>query len=134
VHELGIAEEVYRGSRSAVATYAAARLERVRVAVGELTAIEPELLVFAWEAVTAGGPDAGAALEVERRPARQFCPTCRADRPRDAGVWLRRCEACGGALDVVGGLELDLLQVTFLADDGDDGDDGDGGGEPGREG
>lgn len=119
MHELGIAEEVYRGSRAAVAAYAAARLERVRVAVGELTAIEPELLVFAWEAVTAGGPDAGATLEVERRPARQFCPTCRADRARDAGVWLRRCRVCGGALDVVGGLELDLLQVTFLADDGD---------------
>ena len=85
MHELSIAQEIYRTSRAAVAAHGPGRLERVKVAVGELTAIEPELLTFAWEALTGGGPDAGSLLDVEWRPARQLCAACNADKPSGAG-------------------------------------------------
>lgn len=116
LHELSIAQEIYRTSRAAVAAHGPGRLERVKVAVGELTAIEPDLLTFAWEALTGGGPDAGSLLEVEWHPARQFCAACNADKPRAQGTWLRLCPDCGQALQVSGGQELDVLQVAFLPD------------------
>ncbi len=101
-------------SRTAVAAHGPGRLQRVRIAVGELTAIEPDLLRFAWEAVTAGGPDAGSVLDVEWHPARQFCPTCTEEKPRAQGSWLGVCPDCGAALEVEGGQELDLVQVVFM--------------------
>jgi hydrogenase nickel incorporation protein HypA/HybF len=117
VHELSIAQEVHRAARAATAGYGAHRLERVIVAVGELTAIEPELLRYAWEAVVAGGPDAACELVVEWRPARQFCQTCAQSKPRGTGRWLQTCPDCDGLLRVDGGDELEVLRVSFLADD-----------------
>jgi len=116
VHELSIAEEIYRASRAAVAEHGSGRLERVTVAVGELAAIEPDLLTFAWEALTQGGPDGGSVLDVEWRRASQFCAACAAEKPRSDGSWLRICPDCGGPLAVTGGTELDLLRVTFERD------------------
>ena len=125
MHELSIAEEIYRASRAAVAEHGSGRLERVVVAVGELAAVEPELLVFAWAALTQDGPDAGSALEVEWRKARQHCAACREEKPRSEGGWLRLCPDCGGPLAVTGGTELDLLRVTFEPDGGEGGRSGD---------
>lgn len=116
MHELSIAQEIYRTSRAAVASHGAGHLESVKVALGELTAIEPDLLTFAWEALTAGGPDAGSVLEVEWHPARQFCPACNAEKTRIQRAWLRVCPDCGLPLEVSGGQELDVLQVVFLPD------------------
>ena len=116
VHELSIAQEIYRTSRAAVAAHGPGRLERVTVAVGELTAIEPELLAFAWQALLDGGPDAGSVLDVEWHQARQYCAACRAEKPRSEGTWLRVCPDCGRPLEVTGGQELDVLRVVFLPD------------------
>jgi len=113
MHELSIAQEVLAASDRVLVEHGGARLLRVRVAVGELTAIEPDLLRFAWEALTAGGRDAGCELEVEWHPALQRCPACRTDKPRGERSWLPFCPDCGGALQVEGGQELDLLQVEL---------------------
>ncbi|HVN76421.1 MAG TPA: hydrogenase maturation nickel metallochaperone HypA [Thermoanaerobaculaceae bacterium] len=116
MHELSIAEEIYRVSRAAVAEHGSGRLERVTVAVGELSAVEPDLLVFAWEALTQGGPDAGSTLDVEWHRARQFCAACGSEKPRSDGGWLRLCPDCGAPLSVTGGTELDVMRVTFEPD------------------
>jgi hydrogenase nickel incorporation protein HypA/HybF len=117
VHEMGLAMSVYETCREAVAPHGAGRLEWVRLAIGELSAVEPELLRFAWEAVTAPTQDAGARLDVEWHPARQHCPACRAEKSRRNGTWLPLCPDCGSPLDVEGGTELDVLQLSFLPDD-----------------
>jgi hydrogenase nickel incorporation protein HypA/HybF len=114
---MGIVVEVYRTCREAVREYGAVRLERVKLAVGELAAVEPDLLSFAWEAVTVDGPDEGSILEIDFRPARQTCTTCNADTDRSEGSWLRLCPTCGMPLVVQGGDELDVLEVSFLTDD-----------------
>ena len=119
MHELSIAEEIYRVSRAAMAGHGNGRLERVTVAVGELAAIEPDLLSFAWEALTRGGPDAGSSLDVEWHAARQFCAGCASEKARSEGSWLRLCPDCGAPLAVTGGMELDVLRVTFEPDAGD---------------
>jgi len=85
------------------------------VAVGELAAVEPELLAFAWEAVTADGPDAGARLDIEWHPARQCCPSCGDVVERQPGSWLRLCPDCESPLQLDGGHDLDILSFAFEA-------------------
>ena len=113
MHELGIAMEIHRGCRAAGDERGAGRLERVTVAIGELSAVEPDLLRFAWEALMEKGPDAGAELEIDWRPCRQTCADCGEIEERTSGTWLRLCPRCEGLLSVEGGNELDILQCAF---------------------
>ncbi len=122
MHEMGIAMSIYDTCRAAVAQHGGGRMESVQVAVGELSALEPELLRFAWEAVVEAGPHKGCLLEVEWRPARQHCPACAAEKPRSQGSWLRLCPDCGGPLAIAGGDDLDILHVSFLGYDAPGGD------------
>ncbi len=86
MHEMGLAIEIRRIAREAVAGRGPGRIEIVHVAVGELAAVEPDLLGFAWEAAVAGTEDAASRLEVDFRPARQTCPLVRRDRGPRAGL------------------------------------------------
>ncbi len=113
MHELSLATEIHRACRATVDARGGGRLEQVRVAVGELSAIEPELLVYAWQAVVAGGPDEGAKLEVEWHPARQVCPACGQRAEHEPGEWLRLCSSCGSPVRIEGGDEMDLLDLTY---------------------
>lgn len=110
MHELGIAAEAWRRARAGLPE-AGLRLARVRLAVGELSGVEPDLLRFAWEAVTAGGPDEGCALDVEWCPARQVCDACGEAAARPAAAWLRECPRCAKPLRLEGGMELDLVRL-----------------------
>jgi hydrogenase nickel incorporation protein HypA/HybF len=110
---MSIALEIQRVCRDAVREHGAGRIESVRVAVGELSAVEPDLLRFAWEAVVADGPHAGSTLEVVWCPATQLCSHCGEVKDRAAGSWLRICPECGRPFEVTGGDELDVLELRF---------------------
>jgi hydrogenase nickel incorporation protein HypA/HybF len=115
VHELSVAMELYRACRREVDGRGGGRLAIVRIAVGELSAVEPDLLRFAWDAVTGDGPDAGAGLEIDWRAATQRCATCGVVETRQPGSWLRLCPACGLPLVVEGGRDLDILTLEYDA-------------------
>ena len=117
MHEMGIALEIYRTCREVVREHGEGRLHRVRIAVGEQAADEPDLLAFGWEAVVADSPDQGAELEIEWCKADQRCPSCGEAKDRSEGSWLRVCPDCGTPLEVRGGDELDVLEVSFETDD-----------------
>lgn len=114
---MSIALEIHRVCREVAAEHGGGCLEVVRMAIGELSAIEPDLLEFAWQAVVAEGPDAGSRLEITWCPARQHCSTCGEDKSRSEGSWLRICPDCAMPLAVSGGDELDVLEVTLAAGD-----------------
>lgn len=114
MHEMGLAFEVHRIARDAADALGGGSLESVTVVVGELAAVEPELLEFAWQALVAGGPDASARLIVQWQAARQLCATCGEIPERAAGSWLRLCPRCDGALVVEGGEALDVRNVAFV--------------------
>lgn len=116
MHELSLATSIHRTCRATIEARGGGRLDGVRVAVGELSAVEPDLLTFAWEAVVAGGPDAGAQLEIEWRPARQRCGACGEVAERAPGSWLTLCPRCGEPLRIEGGDELDVIQLSFTPD------------------
>ncbi len=120
MHEIGIALEVYRQCREAVAEYGPGRLDTVHLAVGELSAVEPDLMSYAWEAVTIDTPDAASSLEVRWCPATQTCQNCGVIEDRVDGSWLRLCPTCSMPLEVTGGDELDIESIKFTTDeDGD---------------
>ena len=110
---MGVALEIHRACRARLEAHGPTRLDRVKVAIGELSAVEPEILRYAWEAVVYDGPDADAELEIEWRPARQVCDDCGEIEERVDGEWLRLCPRCERPLRVEGGRELDLLQFAF---------------------
>jgi hydrogenase nickel insertion protein HypA len=118
MHELSLATEIYRTCRASIEARGPGRLDHVRVAIGELAAVEPELLVYAWEAVVSGGRDQGASLEIEWHPARQICASCGEVTEREPGRWLRLCPACGSPVRVEGGDELDVIQLSYTPDEG----------------
>jgi len=97
-----------------VAEEAAARralaVHRVRVCLGELSGVEPELLESAFAIVRAGTLCEGAALEIERVAARWACSGCR--RPMDAGERLQ-CPACGAPAALAAGDEILLGQIEL---------------------
>jgi hydrogenase nickel incorporation protein HypA/HybF len=113
MHEMGIAIEIYRTCREAVRGHGDGRIHSVRIAVGELAAVEPDLLTFGWEAVIADGPDEGAELVIAWCKADQWCAACNESKDRSEGSWLRICPDCSGTLEVSGGDELDVLEVSF---------------------
>ena len=117
MHEMSIATEIYRLGREAMEEGGGVHLETVIVAVGDRAGIEPELLSFAWEAITTGSADHGAKLEVQWCPARQLCDNCGEVAERAPGSWLRLCPRCDGVLRLEGGEELDLLRVSFTTND-----------------
>jgi len=110
---MGIAIEVYRTCRETVEAHGGGRLRQARLAVGELSAVEPDLLVFAWEAVVEESPDAGAELVIEWCRADQRCATCGEAKDRATGSWMRICPDCGMPLEVSGGDELDVIDLSF---------------------
>lgn len=113
MHEMGLAAEVHRIARQAADGRGGGRLESVTVVVGDLAAVEPDLLEFAWMAVVAGGRDEASRLIVDWRPARQVCAFCGDIPERAPGSWLRLCPRCAEPLAVIGGDDLDVRTITF---------------------
>ena len=113
MHEMGLALEIHRIARQAADDRGGGPLESVTVAVGDLAAVEPSLLEYAWRAVVDHTPDVDAILVVDWRPARQLCSSCGEVAERAAGSWLRLCPRCGEPLRVTGGDDLDVLSVAF---------------------
>jgi Zn finger protein HypA/HybF involved in hydrogenase expression len=110
---MGIAIEVYRTCRETIEAHGGGRLQQARLAVGELSAVEPDLLVFAWQAVVEDGPDTGAELVIEWCRADQRCATCGEAKDRATGSWMRLCPDCGMPLEVTGGDELEVIDLSF---------------------
>jgi hydrogenase nickel incorporation protein HypA/HybF len=106
MHEVAIAEEIV-----AIACQRSpdARIRRIVVAVGKLSAVLPDALRFCWSDVTRETPAEGAQLDIVETPGLALCRACQREIPLERPFG--RC-ACGSAdLEWVTGEELEVRQV-----------------------
>ena len=106
MHELGIVQEII-----ALVTERAggAKVTRVVLEIGKLTAVLPDAVRFCFDLCSEGTAAEGAALEIIETPGRARCRACGAgvilDRP------FGRC-ACGGSdLEWLAGEELKVKEI-----------------------
>lgn len=86
----------------------AGAVRRVRVRVGTLSGVDPDLLATAYDTFRPHTVCAEATLELVRVPARWACPQCR--RQIEAG---ERLQCCGGPARLVQGDDLVLEQLEL---------------------
>jgi hydrogenase nickel incorporation protein HypA/HybF len=109
MHEAGITAEIIE---IAAEKAAGARVKRIVLEIGKLSAILPDAVRFAFEAMSPESPVAGAVLEIREIPGQARCRACSAVFPLETPLGL--C-ACGGTdLEWLSGEELRLKELEVL--------------------
>jgi len=121
MHEFSIATSVVDQLLQFAAQEQLAQVLSVRLAIGELTHIEPGQLSFCYEAISKGTLIEGSTLDIERLEARVQCQACSYRGPPKyweealcfAAVATLQCPNCGKAVEVVEGDECMIKGVKF---------------------
>jgi hydrogenase nickel incorporation protein HypA/HybF len=116
MHELSVCQALLDEVERIARERSAERVAAVRVRLGALAGVEPELLQRAYEIARAGTLAAEAALAIEDSPVRVYCPRCRTESPARAQRLV--CAACGEwRTQLVAGDELVLMSVDLISAD-----------------
>jgi hydrogenase nickel incorporation protein HypA/HybF len=110
MHEYSIVQALLERVDEQLRTRGAVSVHRLRLRIGELSGVEPELLRSAFLTFRYRTPCANADLEIENVKAEWRCRSCR--RPIRPGEVLR-CDACGSAGQLHGGDEIVLDQIEM---------------------
>jgi len=110
VHEYSLVSALIRQVERAAAPHPGAAVRRVHVRVGVESGVVPELLSAAFEAVTPGTVCDASELAIEHAELRWACPRCPDGERRADSL---RCQSCGGALELVEGMELVLQRIEL---------------------
>jgi hydrogenase nickel incorporation protein HypA/HybF len=117
MHEASIAQGLLDAALSAVGDRRA-RITRITVVAGVLTAVSPECLSMYFEALARGTLAEGAALDVRSAPAKLICTKCAAEADYHAEGWFPlRCASCGGETRLRGGMDLFLESLEIDDED-----------------
>lgn len=92
MHEYSLVEALIRRVEEEAQRRGALAIHGLKVSLGELAGVDPELFQTAFETFRQGTCCERAALEVVRYPARWSCPRCGRGFVRGEVL---RCEACG---------------------------------------
>ena len=116
MHEMGLALQIVEIAKASLPPeLAGARIQRVNLKVGRLSAIVADSLRFCFEIVSRDTPLAGAELAIEEIPVRARCNDCRFEWTIEDPVFsCRRCDS--GAVELLSGRELDIDSIE-IADD-----------------
>lgn len=76
MHEMGIAQSVLDSVEEEMRRRPGAALRRIGLRIGEISAVDPESLAFAFECLAPGTSCGSAELVVETAPWRRRCPVC----------------------------------------------------------
>jgi hydrogenase nickel incorporation protein HypA/HybF len=110
MHEYSLVTALMERVEEEAAARRAVAVHRVRVRIGELSGVEPDLLESAFAIVRSGTICDGAVFEIERVAARWACSGCR--RPLEDGERLQ-CAACGAPAALAAGDEILLGQIEL---------------------
>lgn len=111
MHEMSLTEGVVRILEEQAATHGFAKVKTVWLEIGELSQVDPESMIFCFDAVTRGSAvAAGATLEIIAVPGQAYCLDC-----ADTVALAKRgdsCPQCGGwALQVTAGGDMRIKEL-----------------------
>jgi hydrogenase nickel incorporation protein HypA/HybF len=86
MHEYSIVGALIGRVEAEARSRGATSIQRIQVALGELSGVDPDLLATAYETFRAGTLCAGADLDLHTVPARWACPSCGGTVPRGAAL------------------------------------------------
>jgi hydrogenase nickel incorporation protein HypA/HybF len=117
MHEMGLALEIIDIATASIpADMAGARVARVNLAVGRMSAVVPESLRFCFEVARRDTPLEGAELHIREIPVTARCKDCRHLWAIDEPVF--RCPICESAtIEIVSGRELDIQSIEIQEQD-----------------
>ncbi|MDG3005450.1 hydrogenase maturation nickel metallochaperone HypA/HybF [Paludisphaera mucosa] len=108
MHELGITQEIVE---IVIARAGGARIARIVLEVGKLSAVLPDAIRFCFDLCSEGTSAEGAVLEILEPPGRVRCRGCAVEFSLDRPFG--RC-VCGGTdLDWLGGEELSIKAMEL---------------------
>jgi len=110
MHEMSITLSMMEIVREHMAKNGVGRLKRLRIRVGEFTAVEPHAVRFCFEACVKGTSMEGAVLDIEDVPLMGKCVECNEEFCME--YLLQPCPKCDGvAVTRTTGSELDIVSM-----------------------
>jgi len=116
VHELSLVASMFETLLEQARTYKAKSITGVKIQVGALAGVVPELLETAFDSYKKGTIAENAVLTIVKPPFTIRCRACGNETVRDDFVMA--CPACVSTdLEVVHGMELILEKIEMETDD-----------------
>jgi len=110
VHEASLVDALFDQIDGAMAGHPGGVLRVLRVRVGELAGVEPELFRTAFEAIRGPRGHERATLELVHEDAAWSCGSCATRLPRGSVL---RCDACGGDVTLTAGGDIILERIEL---------------------
>ncbi len=114
MHELSLCEALFDQIDAAVASQRSPVVRLVRLRVGELAGLEPELFRSAFEVTRGDRGHAAAELVIAFEAAVWACRACGAEVARGEAL---RCAACGGEARLARGGDMVLERIELEVPD-----------------
>ncbi|MGL5035158.1 MAG: hydrogenase maturation nickel metallochaperone HypA, partial [Microcystaceae cyanobacterium] len=108
MHELGITQSLVE---TAIASAQGAKIEKVTLEIGQLTAIAAEAIAFCFETCAIGTLLEGSVLEIIEKPGQGRCRQC--GREFFLEIPFGICECGSTDLEIIQGLELQLKSLEI---------------------
>jgi hydrogenase nickel incorporation protein HypA/HybF len=113
VHELSICQALIEQVEAVASKEGAVQVVQVRIGIGPLSGVEPQLLEQAFQLARAGSIAATASLLIDHLPIRVSCRQC--GQETEAKVTNLVCGNCGDwHTQLVSGNEMLLMQVELV--------------------
>jgi hydrogenase nickel incorporation protein HypA/HybF len=115
MHELGIARSIVRIVQRHLPVDHKVRVKRVKISVGELSAVVPEFLETWYEVASRGSGAEGSRLDIEKARVVFGCLDCRAEF--EAGRYVPVCPDCFGRVAPLAGQDIQVIEIETLEDE-----------------
>jgi hydrogenase nickel incorporation protein HypA/HybF len=115
MHELGIAKSIVRIVLRHLPADQKVSVKRVRVSVGELSAVVPDYLKTWYEVASRGTGAEGSRLRIEKEGVRIGCLDCKT--VFEPGRYVPSCPECFGRVAVLSGQEVRVVEIDTQDDE-----------------
>ena len=113
MHELGIMESAFKLALGELDKHRAKMVCRMTLRIGELAAVDPVALRFAFDAIKPGTAFENAELVIEHVAGRAICDKCNEEFATKS-MGILKCPSCGEYTGrITAGREIDLARLEL---------------------